>query len=73
MAKLNYYDAYKLRKILKNDFNLLIFMRDSTATKFQLLALEGSQWQRINFFRQSIVRFNTSRHDEPPAYNASIA
>ena len=63
-ARLNYYDAYKLRKILKSEFNLLIFTRESTSTNFQLLPLEETRWEQINLCQQRIQR----TLDNPPAY-----
>jgi len=67
-TRLNYNDAFILRRILRNEFNLLIFTRESTKTKFQLLSLQGSHWERINLFRRSILLFNAPVNDQPPAY-----
>lgn len=67
-AKLNPYDAFKLRRILKTEFDLLIFTRESTEERFKMLSLQGSQWELINLFRQSILRFDSATHESPPAY-----
>ena len=50
------------------EFNLLIFTRESTESKFQLLALQGSPWEKINLIQRSILRFHEQVDESPPAY-----
>lgn len=46
-AKLDPLNAYKMKRILHNGFDLLIFTRNSNSTKFQVLSLKGTSWERI--------------------------
>jgi hypothetical protein len=48
MTNVNPFTAYKIRKILKTDFDILIFTQDSNHSDFQLLQLVGSNWTTIN-------------------------
>jgi hypothetical protein len=47
-AKPNPFTTYKLRKILKDEFDLLIFTRNSNSEKFQVINLKGTPWEKIH-------------------------